>query len=284
MSIPIVCMGCGQRGQIEKIAAEVRHDCGSTDVDVWMETPDQLRRVASANQEPTFADFMHVAAAQKPMPPPTGSDDHWTGYVGTDPEPGWDEYAGPGPTPSHMNAPVHTDLTPRAPTRKQPGQVEESNLYVYDKHNPLEGYGETMPPPPVAKHNYPSSTTTTPFLGRHKSEDSVDGVLLKNAKCPTCDARDTSLMADYRDHAHWYCQVRCGSLVDLDKHPQLDPYRPVYRHWGEDAYRRDKRVFAGKKNGQMFRRMATIGRINPGLTMPELVHLARQSVIHYPEA
>jgi ribosomal protein S27AE len=288
MSIEIICLGCGERGEIEKVASRVIHACGSDNVDLWMGTPNQIQRAASYAQGPIFGEFMRDAAHQPGMAPPTGQDDnakHWPGYVG-DEITGWNQYEGPGPSENPTTAPVHTDLTPRAPTRPIPGQVGFTNNYVYDKHNPDPGYGSEVPEPPVAKHNDSSHTTTTPFLGRHKQEEVLEGIPLKGASCPRCGTADTAIVADYRDHAHWFCGMRlCGSLVNLDQHPDIDPYHPPRdgRGW-QETYRKDKRVFAGKKNGQVFARMTAIARTNPGLNLPEVVHLARQSVINYPEA
>lgn len=289
--IEVFCHGCGQRGHIEKVGAEILHVCGSKDVDLWLGDEEQLQRIASLREEPepVFAEFMRTGA-QQAMPHPAEADDRYPGYVGTDPEPGWDEYVGPGPHPNPMNPPQHSGKHPGAPTRKTPGVVEESNAYVYDKHRPPEGYGENPPPPPVAHHDYPNHSTTTPFLGRRKqlSDESAisgPGLPLKGASCPRCDAPDTKLMPDYREHAHWYCQSKCGSLADLDRHLTIDPFDPPARHpWGSDTFKREKKIFAGKKNGQVLARIATITLVNPGLSPAEVVGLARQSVIQYPEA
>jgi ribosomal protein S27AE len=290
VSIQIICMDCGERGEIDRPAPEILHACGSKNVDLW-DGSEQQRRVAArrAGPEPIFTAFLREAA-QPPMPRPKDSTD--TGFpVGTDPEAGWDEYPGPGPHPNGLNAPSHTETQGREPTRPVPGQVNRSNLYVYDKHDPHPGYGENPPAPLVAPHYDDQWVTKTPFLGQRREVAQTDkpGLLLKGASCPRCGTADTSLVADYRDHAHWVCgQQRCGSLVDLDLHPEIDPYRPPRERaggWGQDQFRREKkRVFAGKKDGQILRRVATIGQVNPGLSLSEAVHLARQSVIQYPEA
>jgi hypothetical protein len=281
--IEVFCYGCGARGRMEKVATTVQHTCGSYEVDLWEGTPEQRRLHAAARTGgPAFTDFMRRGNTQQPMPRPREADDRWPEYVGDDPEPGWDEYPGPGPHPNGMSVPQHTDTTPRAPTKKQPGVIEDSNLYVYDKHNPHPGYGESAPPPLVAPHRYPSNTTHTPFLGQKRE---VEGITLTGAACPTCAAPHTALVPDYRDHAHWYCPRKCGSLADLDRAPGIDPYRPPNTiAWGSDAYRREKKLLAGKKNGQLFKRIAKIAETNPGLSGIETVHLARQSVIKFPEA
>lgn len=290
MSIQIICMGCGERGEIERPEPEILHVCGSKNVDLWDGSEPQ-RRIAArrAGPEPIFTAFLREAS-QPPMPRPKDSTD--TGFpIGTDPEAGWDEYPGPGPHPNGLNAPAHTETHGRAPTRPVPGQVNESNAYVYDKHDPHPGYGENPPPPLVAEHADKTYVTKTPFLGQRRdaAQPERPGLLLKGASCPRCGTADTSIVPDYRDHAHWVCGMKlCGSLVDLDAHPEIDPFRPPKDRaggWGQDQFRRDKkRVFAGKKDGQILRRIATIHQMNSGLNLSEMVHLARQSVIQYPEA
>jgi ribosomal protein S27AE len=292
VSIQIICMGCGERGEIDRPEPEILHACGSKNVDLWDEGDEGQRRIAArrAGPEPVFTAFLRAATTQPPMPRPKDSKDD--GFpIGTDPEAGWDEYPGPGPHPNGLNAPAHTETKGRAPTRPVPGQVNESNLYVYDKHDPHPGYGENPPAPLVAEHGYDDPwVTKTPFLGQRRvAQTDKPGLLLKGASCPRCGTADTSIVPDHRDHAHWFCGMKlCGSLADLDQHPEIDPFHPPRERaggWGQDEFRREKkRVFAGKKDGQVLRRIATIGQVNPGLSLSEAVHLARQSVIQYPEA
>lgn len=285
MSILVICMGCGELGETERPVPEMLHACGSKSVDVWMDTPDQRRVVArKVGPEPVFAEFMRTAA-QPPMPRPTESTD--TDFPVGDEVAGWNEYTGPGPTPNGRSAPVHTDLNPREPTRPVPGDTkQDSNAYVYNKHQPLPPTTEAPPDPLVAEHEYPAPfVTKTPFLGQRKKAPTVRGFPLTGASCPRCGAADTAIVADDREHAHWYCSMRlCGSLVDLDKHPEVDPYHPQDIRDGKDEFWHGKRVSAARKDGQLMRRMATITRVNPGLGLSEVVHLARQSVIQYPEA
>ena len=285
MTVEVFCNGCGQRGELPRLTARAVHDgCGSSDVDVWLGTPEQISRVAAlVGPPPVFADFMRTAK-QPGMPAPGDADRK--GYVGDDPVAGWDEYQGPGPHPNPLTAPEHTEVGGRAPTKKQPGAVEESNLYVYDKHHPDPGYGEDVPEPLVAKHEYPAPyVTKTPFLGRRKRTNTVPGIALEGAACPRCGTTNTAIVTDDRDHAHWYCSMRlCGSLVDLDRHPEVDPFNPGRVATAQDEFWHGQRVAANAKDGQLMRRIATIGRVNPGLGLSEVVSLARQSVIQYPEA
>lgn len=280
--VEVFCHGCARRGQMERVGVRNRHSCGSYDVDLWLDDPEQRRRIAVlAGRGPHFSDFMtHEGASQKPMPPPTDDASRWPGYVGQDPEPGWDEYEGPMPGPNPMPAPVHSGTVPTGLTKHQPGTQTGSNIYVYDKTDPGSGYGENAPTPLVAPQNYPSTRTKVPFVGARRV---LDWPLTLTAACPRCGSK-TALKIDRLAHVHWTCQARCGHLVDLDRHPTVDPYVPPPDHpWGSDPFR-TKKIFGSRRNGQLKTRMEKITDVNPGLTTAEVVRLARHSVIRYPEA
>lgn len=286
MAYDVVCFGCGERGTIDKLARTVTHDCGSSDVDLWTDEPDQRSRIAALRGGgPSFVDFMREAAHQPGMPTPSGAGDRSPALVGNDPVDGWDEYEGDMPGPNPMAAPEHTETRAerRAPTRPIGGEEEtqESNAYVYNKRQPYKGYGEDAPAPYVAPHEYDlgQKATKIPFLGRRKNAEPV----ALSAPCPRCAAPGTQLVADGREHAHWACHAKCGSLADLDAHPEVDPYRPGTRSWGQDPFRATARRTA-RKDGVLLRRMAVIGRTNPGLSLSEVLGLARQSVNQHPEA
>lgn len=286
MAYDVICFGCGERGAIDKLGSRVVHSCGSADVDLWTGEQDQLSRVAALRGDgPSFVDFMRQAARQPGMPPPPNAEKEYPGEVGNDPVAGWDEYEGGMPGPNPMAVPQHTELMDekRAPVRPVPGEEETqpSNAYVYNKRQPNDA--PTTPPsaPYVAPHEYDlgQKVTKIPFLGRRKSTAPVE----LSAPCPRCGARGTQLVADSREHAHWACHVRCGSLADLDARPGVDPYRPVGADWGGDRFHQG-RTAARAKDGQILRRMAVIGKTNPGLSLSEVLGLARQSVNQHPEA
>lgn len=280
--VEVFCHGCGQRGHMDRVGTRNRHSCGSYDVDLWLDDHEQHRRLAAlTGAGPRFGDFMiHEATAQKAMPPPVEDSGRWPGYVREDPEPGWDEYAGPMPGANPMSAPVPSGTVPTGLTKHQPGAQTGSNLYVYDKTDPGMGYGEDPPAPLVAPRNYPSTRTRVPLVGARRT---LDWPLVLTASCPRCQSV-TALRPDQRTHVHWVCQSRCGSLVDLDRHPTVDPYLPPSDHpWGSDPFR-TKKIFGSRRRGQLKVRMEKIAEVNPGLTTAEVVRLARHSVIRYPEA
>lgn len=287
MPYDVICFGCGERGTLAKLGSAV-HSCGSRDVDLWFDEPEQHRRLAVLRGEgPTFTDFMKQAAHQPGMPAPVQAHDgRFPAEVGNDPIDGWNEYEGDMPSPNPMTAPERTETRSekRAPTRPIPGEelTQESNAYVYNKRRPNDPPTTPKDAPYVAPHEYDlgQKVTTTPFLGRRKDSAPIE----LSASCPTCSAPGTQLLADAQEHAHWACQTKCGSLIDLDKHPEVDPYRPGSRAWGQDPFRVTGRRTAGKKDGTLLRRVAVIGRTNPGLSLSEILGFARQSVIKHPEA
>lgn len=283
MAYDVVCFGCGERGTIGKLGKSVTHSCGSADVDLWTGEPEQRRRLAVLGGGPSFLDFMRHADRQRGMPAPPGAA---SSEVGENPVEGWDEYEGPGPSPNPMAAPQHTELMAekRAPVRPVGGEelTQESNAYVYNKHLPHKGYGEDEPEPYVAPHEYDlgQKVTKIPFLGRRKGDAPIE----LSAPCPRCSAPGTRIVADAREHAHWACHAKCGSLADLDAHPEVNPYRPGDRTWGRDVFRATAGRKGGRKDGILLRRVAVIGKTNPGLSLSEVLGLARQSVIQHPEA
>lgn len=157
---PIICLGCGNGAIIDGVTAGITCKCGSQDIDLFEDSPEQkaLRRRYFASQqvvEPsTFAEFMTGKTARE-LPQTV--------------VPGWNEYQGPmpGKNPTSNNEP--------------PGLLtctvcHGSGFDVQDggKCRECGGDGKMISPtsdmetPQVARHPYPSTQTTTPFMGRKK--------------------------------------------------------------------------------------------------------------------
>jgi hypothetical protein len=129
----------------------VRCVCGSTDIDLYEGTPVQQAHIASLRTPPSFKEFMLGARHQ----------------ARTDELRGWSEYEGPMPGPNPMSNHVEQPLT--CPT------CHGSGVNAKDDPGPCRacrGSGHLTPTtseldePQVARHNYPSTQTTTPFVGR----------------------------------------------------------------------------------------------------------------------
>lgn len=299
MSVEVFCWDCGSLSTVASVRPDMRHECGSRELDLWDGSEDQRRRVAALQRaartpEPTFTEFMRTAQGPVEEGEPTPAMHQQTAHPSDpyDPDtvngdvPGWAIYTGPPPKPNPRQAPPHHGDTPSAPvTHTAPEGQAQTNYWVYDKHdprpsisgNPRDPNTPHVPEPYVKRHPYPSTQTTIPFLGQRAPE-------LKGASCPRCGVADTTMLVDDRQDAHWYCRAKCGSLVNLDRHPTVDPYRPPATHpWGADGFKKGRKLISRKKTGQVLARMSVIAESNPALTVRESLHLARQSVIAYPE-
>lgn len=105
--------------------------------------------------------------------------------------------------------------------------------------------------------------------------------------CPECGQGPLNLQKDHQENA-WAACPNCGPLVNVDKHPDVDPYNfpdpftPNGR--GYKAPTTARKLLAGKKTGRMLRMISTIVMANPGLSPREVVGIARTSLRKYPES
>jgi len=158
---PIICLSCGNGAIVSGVTAGITCKCGSQDIDLFEDTPEQkaLRRkyfasVQATPSMPSFAEFMTGKTARD-LPKTI--------------VPGWNEYQGemPGKNPMSNNEPAGL-LTCTV--------CHGSGFDIQDggKCRECGGKGKMVPPtaeldePQVAKHNYPNNATTTPFMGRKK--------------------------------------------------------------------------------------------------------------------
>lgn len=253
--IEVFCWGCASQGAVNKVTANLRCVCGSDDIDLYTASKSQLARVASVNAmlaptAPDFASFM--TAASKP--------------VGGD-LPGWDAYTGPKPSANQMSNGEGTgdrrcpvckggkfDIRDGGPCRECGGD---------GRMTPTTDHVE---PPAVARHNYPSTQTTVPFMGRkrnagRKSTDplgSVDDHIRQTtpgaddrwaaspnlktweprpyehtgAPLPLNGAacpqcgRDHTELMQDKSQEAWWHCPDCGPLSNVDRKPHVDPFNP----------------------------------------------------------
>lgn len=145
IGIDVLCLGCGHEGAVNKVTAGLRCRCGSAEL-VYDDT--QVHEAAAPVAD--FALYM------------TGK----TAPVGTE-IPGWNLYTGPPPSPNPMSNGVQQPIT--CPV------CRGSRYDMADRTVCREcgGSGVVTPtttpePPAVARHNYPSTQTTVPFMGKRK--------------------------------------------------------------------------------------------------------------------
>lgn len=188
-SIELFCHGCGARGSVGRIAANLRCRCGSHDLDLWQGTPEQNARIAQLTARTSMwgaetANIMSMGERHdKGEPLPLNFSEWMTGKtaaptkaapVGGD-VPGWNEYTGPRPGVSGEQNGIGTpyvcpvchgegfDLQDGGTCRMCGGaKVITPNA---DEHEEV---------PAVARHDYPSTQTKVPFMGKRKSKAKVD--------------------------------------------------------------------------------------------------------------
>jgi uncharacterized Zn finger protein (UPF0148 family) len=148
-SYTVKCFSCQNVGVINKISAQLTCTCGSRDIDLI--DPAEI----------TFLEFMGVTAS-------SGG----TGWNHTMPDPldGWDEYAGPPPGANPFSAPA-----PNNPFACQECQGTKVDVRDGGTCRACKGTGTRTPTtaeapePMVKRHDYPSTQTKIPFMGRHRS-------------------------------------------------------------------------------------------------------------------
>lgn len=149
MPYTIKCFGCSNVGMVNKISTQLTCTCGSRDIDLI--DPAEI----------TFMEFMGVTA-----------NSGGTGWNHKMPDAldGWSEYAGPPPGANPMPTP-----TPNNPFTCQECQGSKVDVRDGGTCRACKGTGTRTPTtaeapePMVKRHDYPSTQTKIPFMGRRRS-------------------------------------------------------------------------------------------------------------------
>jgi ssDNA-binding Zn-finger/Zn-ribbon topoisomerase 1 len=147
--IDVYCMRCGSSGAVNKVTAGLQCHCGSKNI-VFDEA--QAKAAALVPSPGDFSIFMTGQAA---------------GTLVSGDSSGWNEYTGPPPSANTMSTGIPTPIT--CPT------CHGSKFDIQDGTvcRACRGRGVITPstepePPAVARHDYPSTQTKVPFMGRRK--------------------------------------------------------------------------------------------------------------------
>lgn len=297
MATAVFCWSCASIGSAKRITADLRCVCGSPEVDLLdannIEQAKRIVAVQRMNQPaPTFVEHM----TKKALAP-----------VGTE-IPGWDVYKGPMPGANPLQNSDDPHMGPkRCPVCKGSGY----DLRDHNMCRECGGTGYMTPtttpePPAVARHNYPSTQTTVPFMGKKKaSRPSVTTeqsratktpewwtpkeythkqeapLVMRGAACPNCASPNTHLVTSSKGEGWWSCP-NCGPMANIDKHPEIDPYNPP------QGFKPRPRTFRSASKVTPVSKIASVissvVEHNPGLSPREVVGLARETVRRYPEA
>jgi hypothetical protein len=147
VSIQIMCHGCGAQGAVNRVTAGLRCACGSDDIDFGRSAADV-----------TFLEHMGVTA-----------NSGGTGWGKTMPDPlkGWTEFAGPHVSPN----PFAVDQAPRTCPECKGAKVDIRDgglCRLCGGDGKVQSGTAVKPEPLVKRHNYPSTQTSTPFMGQRK--------------------------------------------------------------------------------------------------------------------
>ena len=311
MSFPIKCYDCGHAFDTMRVTAALKcARCGSDDIDLdektaaspgtgWTETrPDRLQG---------WNDYAGPLPGANPYASQNNVGDNTTkcqacGGTGVDLRAsggGYNEIPcrnchGTGQQATHATSPGGTnDASSSGPpvggSRFQAGRRSSDPLgsaddYIrgtdpdYDKRSDSP-WGKADTRQPDVKYR-----TSDAYAKPHVNKP----LPLNGARCPSCGSGATSLVRDENDNAWWHCQ-NCGSLANIDKNPDINPYSPGEgftpdRSFGEkkkkSAFRRKKETVVPGKALKMVR--ATI-QTNPGLSVSEALTLVRNALAKYPE-
>lgn len=279
MPYTVKCFSCSHVGLVNKISAQLTCTCGSRDIDL----------IDPA--EVTFMEFMGATA-----------NSGGTGWNHTMPDAldGWSEYAGPPPGANPMPTP-----TPNNPFTCQECQGTKVDVRDGGTCRACKGTGTRTPTtaeapePMVKRHDYPSTQTKVPFMGRRRTATQPStrtlapspysdeglararrkGYPMQEASCPKCGHSPTHLV-NSNTGAWWHCP-NCGPLVNMDKHPEVDPYNPPADF--EPNSRSFKPLGRRKPAGRVFEMVAMVAENNPGLTHREVITLVRRTAQKYAE-
>lgn len=144
MPTSIICHGCGTVGAVNRVTAGLRCTCGSNDLDLF---------------EPGSIPFLAAMGVE--------ANSGGTGFGKTMPDPlkGWSDYAGPMPGKSPFAV---TPSPMRCPNCNGSGRSLREVCRACKGTGRYHPQMSEVPETQVARHRYPSTQTTVPFVGRRK--------------------------------------------------------------------------------------------------------------------
>jgi ribosomal protein S27AE len=137
-----------------------------------------------------------------------------------------------------------------------------------------------------AETYYPKAQNRSPAVHHRKphdySSETAKPFSMPGSSCPNCGDGPLSLRKDADENA-WASCPNCGPLVNIDRHPEYDPYN---LRWGTELpkqkFKEGRRLVGNtKKTGRLLSIISSVQQSNPGLSMREAVTLARQTVARY---
>lgn len=197
----------------------------------------------------------------------------------------------PGTTAS-MTAATETKDPHRRYTPGNPEAVDYQLKNTAPDYSPEKGrLGPAKPNLPYSPGDmdthYPKAPERSRAINYRKPHDysaeTAKPFVMHGASCPTCGHDPLHLAKDHKEDA-WATCPNCGPLVNIDKHPNFDPYNLRFGvDLPNDKFKKASRRIIGtvQKTGRLLSIIATVHKANPGLDAQEVVTIARQTVARY---
>lgn len=323
--IDIFCGGCGDTATVTKVTAGLRHACGSTDIGVVGIDP--MPKVAApygpgtgwgkAMPDPAanWSDYAGPGPGPNSVTSPPVADNmtcptcQGAGYDIND-KAICRECGGSGKVTATTSAPAvgQYDSHPGPPVggarhavvAGRPSTVDPYGTAEYQNMHGGGGYaGRGVPSgsfnPESEDSFYPKADSLSPGARVREQRDYSQGAdrpyQLNEASCPECGHAPTELVKTPADRhgnqdAVWHCPS-CGPLVNIDKNPTINPYRPHETGYAKPDRKALKTSrLAGlaevTRSGKLLAIMASIQEHNT-VTLAQSLMLARQTLMAYPE-
>jgi predicted Zn-ribbon and HTH transcriptional regulator len=181
---------------------------------------------------------------------------------------------------TNSNSVTYTVTYPKQAGRRSSDPMGSADDYIrgtdpdYDNRSGDVRKADTRAPELKYRQNHPYSHGTKPLP-------------LSGAKCPSCGNSNTQLIRDSKDEAWWHCP-NCGSLANVDRNPEVNPFNPPADFKPDRDFEKKKRVaFRRKKEepktGKALKMVHATLQTNPGLTVGQALTLVRNALAKYPE-
>lgn len=130
---------------------------------------------------------------------------------------------------------------------------------------------------------YPSMPNMSPNVKTRQDRDysvKPSEPLKLNSPCPECGHPHTDLVTDNTpaEDGWWHCP-NCGPLVNIDKHPEVNPYDHGTYPGRDSGFKSAKK----SRPGRVMRMVASVSSTNPGLSTREVLDVVRRTVQKYSE-
>jgi hypothetical protein len=162
----------------------------------------------------------------------------------------------------------------------------------YQNIHGAPGYGHVGPTGPHSTFN-PENEKTFYEKGEHSpgvryrderdySKPTGRPYLMEGATCPNCGHAPTELRKDRNEDAWWHCPG-CGSLANIDAHPEVNPYGKNPGMVPDRSMKTGKKLLGRThKTGRLLAIVATVQKNNT-VSLAEALWVARNTLITYPE-